>query len=140
MRPLLADRTAQIPDGREATVRFIIELSNRGLFSEALRYYHPEASISLPTGEVAGAYVGREAIAEMIEKAVKIYGRPRVRIIRLDQVDERVYAETLSVMTSETGEGLESHDFHVFDFEDGKVKRHQVFASRRVPPPESEPE
>jgi hypothetical protein len=125
-----------MPGGNEAAVRSIIEFANRGQFSEALRYYHPESSITLPNGEVAGDHVGHEAIAEMIEKAVKIYGRPRVRIVGLHQVDGRVFAETLSVMTSETGDGPESHDLHVFEFEGGKVNRHQVFSSRRVPPPE----
>jgi SnoaL-like protein len=128
-----------MPGGNGATVRSIIELANRGLFSEAIRFYHPEASISLPTGEVAGTHLGREAIAEMIENAVKIYGRPRVRIVGLHESDGRVFAETRSVMTSESGEGPESHDFHVFDFEDGKVKRHQVLAGRMAPPPKPAP-
>lgn len=133
--PLNGPPTA--PDSDDITaVRSIIELANRGQFEEALDYYAPEARIDLPSGVVRGSHLGREAIEEMLESAIKEYGRPRVRIVDLHEANDKVYAETLSVMTSPAGDGPESHDFHVFQFRDGKVVLHQVFTNTRVPSPE----
>jgi SnoaL-like protein len=131
-RAALSREVAHLPSsGNEFAVRSIIEFANRGEYAKALDYYHPGAQLKLPNGKVAGTHTGHAAIAEMIELAIKIYGRPRVQIVELDVINGKVFAETVSVMTSEAGDGPESHDLHVFEFVEGKVVRHQVFASGR---------
>ena len=104
------------------------------MFSEVLEYYLPGAQITLPGGPMTGSYDGHSQISEMIETAVKEYGRPRVRIESIHEVDNTVFVETLSTMDGAVNSPIESHNFHVFDFEGDKVRRHRVFTDAAVAP------
>jgi hypothetical protein len=118
----------------EQTVRRIIELANRGLYAEALEYYLPEARLQLAGAGLPGDYTGNAGIGELIEVAIREYGRPRVRIDAIHAVGLKVYVETSTRLDRENQPATESEELHVFEFAFGKVLRHRIFSSS-VPPP-----
>ncbi|MCI4318898.1 MAG: nuclear transport factor 2 family protein [Thermoplasmata archaeon] len=117
----------------EETVRRIIELANRGLYPEALEYYLEEARLELGGGGLPGDYTGSEGIGELIEVAIKEYGRPRVRINELHAAGSKVYVETSTRLDRADEQVTESEELHVFEFEHGKVRRHRIFSNSTAP-------
>ena len=117
----------------EQTVRQIFELANRGLFGEVLRHYHPGAELDLGGGDVAGSPTGKGRIDDLIEVAIKEYGRPRVRIDELQTLGSRVYVETRVTIARSSGQPVNLNELHIFEFSDGKVESHRVFTNSVSP-------
>ena len=117
----------------EQVVRRIIELANRGLYAEVLEYYLPEARLELGGAGMPGDYAGSSKIRELIEVAIKEYGRPRVRIDELHVLGQKVYVETSTRLSQEGGPVTESEEIHIFEFEHGKVRRHRIFSNSTAP-------
>lgn len=131
--------TRTAADEMEHTVRLIFELANRGQFTEALAYYHPDTPLELAgSGALNGRYPGKAKIEELIEVAIKEYGQPRVHLEELHVVGPKVYVETSTRLEDANGPVTESREIHVLEFLGGKVRRHRVFTNA-VPPPRLRP-
>jgi SnoaL-like protein len=124
----------------EQTVRRIVELANRGLYAEALEYYLPEARLELAGAGLPGDYTGNAGIGELIEVAIREYGRPRVRIDAIHAVGSKVYVETSTRLVRENQPDTESEELHVFEFSSGKVRRHRIFSNSTPPARLSSPD
>jgi SnoaL-like protein len=118
----------------ERIVQLIVELANRGRYAEALEYYLPQARLDLGGGEFAGGYDGKSDIRDLIEIAIKEYGRPRVTIDDIHSFGPKVFVETTTRVERGNGHVSDSREIHVFEFVNDKVGSHRIFTNAIAPP------